>query len=78
MSGTGGAVSACAVETLNVNASLRSFVEVLINGAGIVPPTLFTTMSSLPNASTAVPASLAVSSGWARSAVTMWARARRL
>ena len=33
MSGTAAAVSACAVETLNVNASLRSFVEVLTNGA---------------------------------------------
>jgi hypothetical protein len=30
---------------------------------GIVPPTLFTTMSSLPKASIAVLASLAVSSG---------------
>ena len=39
-----------------------------------VPPTLLTTMSSLPNASTALPASLAVSSGCARSATTISAR----
>src|SRR3984893_1970285 len=74
ISGTAAEVSACAVETLNVNASLRSFVEVLPSGAGMVPATLFTTMSSLPNASTALPASLAVSSGCARSATTISAR----
>ncbi len=36
-----------------MNASRRSLVDVFTNGAGMVPPTLFTTMSSLPNASTA-------------------------
>ena len=74
ISGTAAAVSAWAVDTLNVNASRRSFVEVFSSALGMVPPTLLTTMSSLPNASTAAPASLAVSSGWARSATTMCAR----
>ena len=70
ISGTAATTSACAVDTLNVNASRRSFVEVFNSGAGMVPPTLFTTMSSLPNASTAALASAAVSSGCARFATT--------
>ena len=51
MSGTAAAVRACAVDTLKVNASRRSFAEVSSSGAGMVPPTLLTTMSSFPNAS---------------------------
>ena len=74
ISGTAAVVSAWAVATLKVNASRRSLVDVVSSVFGMVPPTLLTTMSSLPNASTAVSASLAVSSGWARSATTMCAR----
>ena len=53
INGTAAVVSACAVATLNVNASRRSLVEVVNSVLGMVPPTLFTTMSSLPKASTA-------------------------
>ena len=63
ISGTAALVSACAVATLKVNASFRSLVDVVSSVFGIVPPTLFTTRSSLPKASMAAPASLAVSSG---------------
>jgi hypothetical protein len=73
INGTAAVVSACAVATLKVNASRRSLVEVVNSVFGMVPPTLFTTMSSLPKASMAAPASLAVSSGCARSATTTWA-----
>jgi hypothetical protein len=74
ISGAAALVSACAVPTLKVNAFLRSLVEVSNNGAGMVPPTLLTMMSSLPNASIARAASFAVSSGWARSTAATWAR----
>ena len=40
----------------------------------MVPPTLLTTMSNRPKASTAWPANSAVTSGWAKSAATTWAR----
>ena len=43
-----------------MNASRKSFVDVFSSGFGMVPPTLLTTMSSLPNASTAAAASSAV------------------
>lgn len=46
ISGTAAEVNACAVETLKVKASRRSFVDVLSSGAGMVPPTLLTTTSS--------------------------------
>jgi len=63
MSGTAAEVSACAVTTLKVNASRKFFVDVFSSGPGMVPPTLLTTMSSLPNSSTAAAASPAVASG---------------
>ena len=53
ISGTAAMVSAWAVATLKVNASLRSLVEVVSSVLGMVPPTLLTTMSSFPKASTA-------------------------
>ena len=53
ISGTAAMVSACAVATLKVKASRRSLVDVVSRAFGMVPPTLLTTMSSLPNASTA-------------------------
>lgn len=74
INGTAAVVRACAVATLNVKASRMSFVEVLNRAFGMVPPTLLTTTSSFPNASTAWSASVAVSSGRARSATTTWAR----
>ncbi|CNI33020.1 Uncharacterised protein [Mycobacterium tuberculosis] len=63
INGTAARVNAWAVTTLNVNASLRSLVVVVSSVLGMVPPTLLTTMSSLPKASTAWPASSAVTSG---------------
>ena len=53
INGAAATVSAWAVATLKVNASLRSLVEVVSSVLGMVPPTLLTTMSSFPNASTA-------------------------
>ena len=74
ISGTAATVSAWAVRTLKVNASFISLTLVVISALGMLPPTLLTTMSSLPNASTALPASSAVVSGWERSPTTMCAR----
>ena len=74
ISGTAAEVSAWAVITLKVNASRKSLVDVFSSGPGMVPPTLLTTMSSLPNSSTAAAARPAVASGWARSPTTMCAR----
>lgn len=77
ISGTAATVRAWAVRTLNANASFIALTLVDSSALGMVPPTLLTTMSSLPNASTALPASSAVVSGCDRSPTTTCARRPR-
>jgi len=72
--GTAAWVRLCAVTTLNRNAFSRCRGVVARNGRGIAPPTLLTTMSSRPKASTAAGARPAAAAGSLRSAGTTTAR----
>src|SRR3954447_6645628 len=72
--GTAARVSAWAVETLKWNASSRYAGSVSSSAFGIVPPTLFTTMSSRPNSSYAASARPATASRSIRLAGTTRAR----
>src|SRR5262245_12151615 len=72
--GTAAWVRLCATTTLNRNAFSRCRGSVARNGRGSAPPTLLTTMSSRPKASTAAAASPAAAPGSLRSAGTTTAR----
>ena len=68
--GTAARVRAWAVATFHENSRMSRLGDVSRNGRGIVPPTLFTTMSMRPSSRAAISASPATASRSLRSAGT--------